>query len=69
MLFAKIQTLCAEKGTNISELERELGFANATIRNWDKSDPRSSNLKKVADYLGVTVDYLLTADKEGGETK
>ena len=65
MLFAKIQTLCAEKGTNISELER----ANATIRNWDKSDPRSSNLKKVADYLGVTVDYLLTADPEGGETK
>lgn len=68
MLFHKIQCLCMEKGTNISELERVLGFANATIRSWDRSDPRASNLKKVADYFGVSIDYLLKPD-EGGENE
>lgn len=60
MIFDNIQALCVEHGTNVSELERKLGFANATIRNWDKSDPRTSNLKKVADYFGVTLDSLIS---------
>jgi transcriptional regulator with XRE-family HTH domain len=64
MIFDNIQALCAKNDTNISELERKLGLANATIRNWDKSDPRTGNLKKVADYFGVTIDSLLSENKE-----
>lgn len=44
---------------SIAKLEQELGFANATIRKWAKSSPSADKLLKVADYLGVSVDYLL----------
>ncbi|BDP97121.1 hypothetical protein EfmGK961_09370 [Enterococcus faecium] len=35
------------------------GISNGQIRRWDKASPKSENLKKVADYFGVTTDYLL----------
>ena len=62
MLFERISDLCAKNGTNISELERKCGFANATIRRWKTSSPSAENLSKVADELQVTVDYLLGRD-------
>lgn len=59
MLLKKIQDLCAERGANLSKLERECGLANATIRRWDTSSPSVENLAKVADYFDVSVDFLL----------
>lgn len=59
MLFEKIQELCAEKGTNISKLERDCGLSNATIRRWKHVTPNVETLAKVADFFGVSVDYLL----------
>lgn len=54
-----IRLIAEEKGTNISEMERELEIANGTIRRWDKSSPSIKNVLKVADKLNVSVDYLL----------
>lgn len=59
MLFVRIQQLCAENKTNITKLERDCGLANATIRRWENASPSADNLAKVADYFGVSVDYLL----------
>ena len=59
MLLNKIQDLCAERGVNLSKLERECGLANATIRRWDTSSPSAENLAKVADFFNVSVDFLL----------
>ena len=59
MLFDRIAALCMEKHISISKLEQECGLGNATIRGWKSSDPGASKLKAVADYLGVTVDFLL----------
>lgn len=59
MLIEKIKALCAERKTNISEVERKCGLANATIRRWDNNSPTASSLEKVADHFGVSVDYLL----------
>lgn len=59
MIFEKVKALCAERDTNISEVERKCGLANATIRRWEKASPTASSLAKVADYFGVSVDYLL----------
>lgn len=59
MLFSKISSLCKEKGISISKLEKECGLGNATIRGWRTSIPNSANLKKVADYLGVSIEKLL----------
>lgn len=59
MLFVKIKELCAKNKTNLTKLERDCGLANATIRRWENASPSVDNLVKVADYFGVSVDYLL----------
>lgn len=59
-MLEKIKELCRINGTSIGKLEKTLGFGNATIFKWEHSLPRSDKLKNVADYFGVTVDYLLS---------
>ncbi len=59
MILEKIKQLCAEHNTNITQLERDCGLANMTIRRWGTNSPSAENLAKVADRFGVSVDYLL----------
>lgn len=60
-----IQKLCKEKGISIFKLEKELGFGNGTIYKWDKSSPAVDKLKRVAEYLGVSTDFLLYGFNKG----
>lgn len=60
MIFENICILCKENGISIARLEREVGLGNATIRGWEVSVPGVDKLKRVADYFGVTVDYILS---------
>lgn len=62
MLYTKICNYCKQKGINIYKLEKELGLGNATIRGWRSSSPRIENLKRVADYFGITVDELMSEE-------
>lgn len=55
----RIKELCEKRGISVSKLESDLGFGANAIYKWKVSDPRSSMIKKVAEYLGVSVDYLL----------
>lgn len=54
-----IKDLAAQKKISVAELERTLGFGNGSISKWNKQSPSADKLKKVADYFGVSVDYLL----------
>ena len=38
-IVKRIKQKCAEKGTTMGTLEKELGFANGTIRRWDERVP------------------------------
>lgn len=60
MIVSKIRKLCSERGLTIQKLEQSAGLTNGCVSKWAVSDPKVSNLKKVADVLGVTVDELLT---------
>lgn len=64
MNLEKIRQLCKERDTTITELEKAVGMGNGAIGKWRTSSPTVKNLKAVADYLGVSVDYLLTAEEE-----
>lgn len=59
MIFEQIQRLCEERNITIARVERECGFANATIRKWSQSTPSAESLAKVADYFEVSIDALL----------
>lgn len=60
MILDNIVKLCKEKGVSIARLERETGISNGTVARWGTSSPTVDNVRKVADYLGVTVDDLIS---------
>lgn len=59
-LKERIKKLADEQNLSLPALESKLGFGNSTIVKWDKSTPNADKLNKVAQYFGVSMDYLLT---------
>ncbi|MFR1801741.1 MAG: helix-turn-helix domain-containing protein [Faecalispora jeddahensis] len=66
MILDNIKRLCRERKTNITNLEKEVGIGFGTVYKWGKVSPSVDNLKLVADYFGVTVDYLLAENDTTG---
>lgn len=58
-LYERIKQLAQGKKLTIAELEREIGISNGQIRKWQNQTPGVDKIKLVADYFGVTTDYLL----------
>ena len=58
MIYENVITLCRERNIRVARLEKEAGLGNGTIRGWEVSKPSVATLQKVADYFGVTLDYL-----------
>ena len=58
-LYEKIKELADGQKISIRRLEELLGYGNGTIRRWEKQTPGVDKIQKVADYFGVSVDYLL----------
>lgn len=53
------------------KVSKETGVAQTTLSDWKRgrSTPKSDNMKKIADYFGVTVDYLMTGKNEMPEER
>lgn len=66
--FERIEELRKASGLSQGKLEKELGFSNGSISKWKNSTPKYERLQKIAQYFGVTVEYLMdgkeTAEKE-----
>ncbi|WP_392887155.1 helix-turn-helix domain-containing protein [Eubacterium limosum] len=60
MIYKKINELSVQKGISVKALEKKLHFGNGTISRWKTAEPGADKLRKVANYLGVSVDYLLS---------
>ena len=61
----RVQAICKERKIPISKLESSLNFSNGYIGQLRKGVFPADRLAKIASYLDVTTDYLLT----GEETK
>lgn len=59
LIYDRIKELCTQKGISIYRLEKDLGFSSCSICKWKTSSPSVDKVQKVADYFGVTVNYLL----------
>ncbi|MCM1335738.1 MAG: helix-turn-helix domain-containing protein [Bacteroides sp.] len=57
----KLKELRKEKGISLKELGAEMGVAESTMSLYEngKRQPDYETLLKLAEYFGVTVDYLL----------
>lgn len=64
MILNRVKELCREKNISVPQLEKALDFGEGAIYKWDSSAPIVTNLKKVADYFGVSVDYFLSDEPQ-----
>lgn len=55
----RVIELCAMRGITVQQLEQELSFGNGTIGYWNKGAPTLSKLVPVADFFGVSIDFLI----------
>lgn len=67
-LYENIREAAKEKGYSINRLEKELGFARSYIGKFKTITPSIDKIQKIAVFLGVTTDYLMSGkDKEDNE--
>lgn len=67
MFFDIFKLLCEKKGVSPKKATEDIGLSNSITTKWKKTGatPKGDTLQRIADYFGVTTDYLLT----GEETK
>lgn len=61
-MYSIFEELCEIKGVTPYRVAQETGVTTATLTSWKKGKykPKQDKLQKIADYLGVSVDYLMT---------
>ena len=70
MVYDKFCDLCSQKGVSPSKAAMDAGFSKSLISKWKSKQeivPSSEGLQKIADYFGVSVDYLLGKEKQPTE--
>lgn len=70
-VYEIIDALCAERGVSGSKMCDDLGMSRSTLTELRKGRAKTLNLEKaskIADYFGVTVDYLLGKTDRKPET-
>lgn len=62
----RIKEICAQKGTSMYKLEKQLNLGNGTIGKWGKNgrQPTYDKAVAVANALGVSTDYLLAEEQK-----
>ncbi|MCI2161178.1 MAG: helix-turn-helix transcriptional regulator [Oscillospiraceae bacterium] len=60
-MYDRLLKLMKENNITPYRLSKETGITQATLSRWKtgKTDPSIETLKKIADYFGVSLDYLL----------
>lgn len=66
MFYDLFCQLCEKKGVSVTRATVEMGLSRTIGSKWKRTGatPNGETLNKIADYFGVTTDYLLTGEKE-----
>lgn len=64
-----IKALCKQKKISIRQLEIAVGVGNVNIARWDTQRPRVDQVYNVAQYFGVSMEYLLTGEEKQATPK
>lgn len=68
MSYEHFKKLCDDAKVRPSEVSRATGVATSTLTEWKKGSytPKADKLQKIAEYFGVSVDYLLSGEEQEG---
>ena len=73
-MYSIFEELLRTNGITAYKVAKDTGISTATMTDWKKgrSTPKADKLQKIADYFGVSLDYLVGKEKaptESGERK
>ena len=74
-MYEVFEQLIQKHGVTSYKVAKEAGVTQTALSNWKagRSTPTTKTLQKIADYFGVTVDYLISgkndSSEESGETE
>ena len=65
-MYSIFEKLCSERGITAYRVCKETGITTSTLSNWKagRYTPKADKLKKIADFFGGSVEYLLTGKEE-----
>lgn len=70
-MYEIFMKLLEEKGVTAYKVSKATGIAGSTFTDWKtgRSTPKTDKLQKIADYFGVSLDYLMTGEETPSEKK
>ena len=65
-MYEIFELLLKERGVTAYRVSKDTGITTATLSDWKngKSQPKVDKLQKIADYFGVSMDYLCGKGEE-----
>ena len=65
-MYEIFEQLLQKYGVSAYKVAKETGVTQSTLSDWKRgrSTPKSENMKKLADYFGVSIDYLMTGKED-----
>ena len=63
-MYEIFERLLNERGVTAYRVAKETGVTTSTLTNWKKGNytPKQDKLQKIADYFGVSIDYLMNGE-------
>lgn len=62
----RVKAICRERKIPISKLEKDLGYSNGYIGQLRKGVFPADRLAEIANYLGLSVDYIMNGKNNPG---
>lgn len=66
-LYENVKQAAKVKGYSINKLEQELGFARSYIGKFKTITPSADKIQRIADFLDVSSEYLMTGKESQKE--
>lgn len=68
-MYEVFEQLLQKHGVSPYKVSKDTGVTQTSLSNWKtgKSTPTTKTLQRLADYFGVTLDYLMTGKEEPKE--
>ena len=70
MFYERLQSLCKQKGTSVSNMLNELGLSTGSTGNWKKGQlPKGDILVKISKYLDTSIDFIVLGEYKADISK
>lgn len=66
-MYSVFESLLKEKGITAYKVSKDTGISTATLTQWKqgKITPKADKMQRIANYLGVSLQYLMTGVDTG----